>query len=186
MRQAALLLSLTFIIALSTFAQVGSPQGYAGQQKRETKALSAEEIQSLLDGEGMGLAKAAELNHYPGPKHVLDLAAKLDLSEKQAARAREIFGRMHTEAVRLGRLIVGKERELDELFAKSEINSGKLQSVSREIALLQGSLRAAHLQAHIETKSILTPAQIKKYDELRGYDAPGVRGTHQHHGHGEH
>ena len=31
----------------------------------------------------MGLALAGELNGYPGPKHVLELAAELDLSEDQ-------------------------------------------------------------------------------------------------------
>jgi hypothetical protein len=32
---------------------------YAGQEQREIKALSAEEIQSYLSGSGMGLSKAA-------------------------------------------------------------------------------------------------------------------------------
>jgi hypothetical protein len=44
---------------------------YAGQQARSIKALSDEEIAALRKGEGMGMAKAAELNGYPGPVHVL-------------------------------------------------------------------------------------------------------------------
>jgi hypothetical protein len=56
---------------------------YAGQQARTIKALSDEDIAALLKGDGMGFAKAAELNGYPGPKHVLDLAEKLKLTDAQ-------------------------------------------------------------------------------------------------------
>src|SRR5262249_16169067 len=62
-------------------AQTASP--YAGQEQRAIKALSDEEIRDLLEARGMGLAKAAELNSYPGPLHVLQLAAELGLSDAQ-------------------------------------------------------------------------------------------------------
>ena len=55
-------------------AEVTSASPYVGLEAREIKALSEEQRQELLDGHGMGLALAAELNHYPGPKHVLELA----------------------------------------------------------------------------------------------------------------
>jgi len=42
----------------------------------------------------MGLAKAAELNHYPGPRHVLDLASELKLSEEQRLRIEQIYNTM--------------------------------------------------------------------------------------------
>jgi hypothetical protein len=48
---------------------------HAGQQTRTIKALSDDEIAALCNGKGMGMAKAAELNGYPGPIHVLALAA---------------------------------------------------------------------------------------------------------------
>jgi hypothetical protein len=35
------------------------------------------------------------------------------------------------------------------------------------IARLQGDLRLVHLQAHLETKPVLTDAQTRKYYELR-------------------
>jgi Spy/CpxP family protein refolding chaperone len=34
---------------------------------------------------------------------------------------------------------------------------------------LQGELRVTHLTAHLEMKKILSPQQVAKYDELRGY-----------------
>ena len=63
-------------------AAENSAMPYAGQQTRSIKALSDEDIASLQKGERMGLAKAAELNGYPGPVHVLALAGKLGLYRK--------------------------------------------------------------------------------------------------------
>jgi len=57
---------------------------YAGQQSRSIKALPEGDIAALQNGDGMGMAKAAELNGYPGPRHVLALAAELHLTEAQA------------------------------------------------------------------------------------------------------
>lgn len=78
---------------------------YGAQQVPELKALSGEEIRGLLNGDGMGTAKVAELNHYPGPRHVLDLAYQSNLSEKQRKETQKIFDKMREEAVRLGKLI---------------------------------------------------------------------------------
>ncbi|MGH7544628.1 MAG: hypothetical protein ACREKI_00435 [Gemmatimonadota bacterium] len=45
---------------------------------------------------------------------------------------------------------------------------------------LQGELRAVHLWAHVETARLLTPAQIERYDELRGYAHSEPDATHRH------
>ena len=58
---------------------------YAGQQMRTIKALSADDIAALRDGDGIGMAKAAELNGYPGPRHVLALARELQLTTATTA-----------------------------------------------------------------------------------------------------
>lgn len=118
MRKPAWLLLLLMAPVLAQAQEHGSP--YAGRQEREIKALSADRVQAYLEGRGMELALAAELNHYPGPLHVLELAAPLKLT-------------------------------------------------------------AAHLRRHLEMKRILTPEQVKRYDELRGYAQAGVR----HEGHGK-
>ena len=41
----------------------------------DIKSLSQDDQSALLAGRGMGLARPAELNGYPGPAHVLELAA---------------------------------------------------------------------------------------------------------------
>jgi len=75
-------------------AQGHSPQGhspYAGQHARQLKALSDDEVRQLLEGAGMGYARAAELNGYPGPMHVLELADKLGLSAQQREETRRLM-----------------------------------------------------------------------------------------------
>jgi len=61
----------------------------AGQQARPIKTLSDDDLAAPRNGEGMGMAKAAELNGYPGPKHVLDLAQQLRLAD---AERRDVQG----------------------------------------------------------------------------------------------
>jgi hypothetical protein len=68
------------LFAFTSFAaEPRSP--YAGQELRDVKALSNADIEAYLAGKGMGYAKAAELNSYPGPKHVLELSKELDLTD---------------------------------------------------------------------------------------------------------
>jgi len=183
-RRGRIALATARVAALPAFS-LQSRKPYAGEEQRGIKALSAAEAEAYLKGEGMGFAKAAELNHYPGPRHVLELSGKLGLTEEQAERAREIYARMHTEAVRLGKQIVEKEEALDRLFAEEKITATALSKVTGEIARLQGELRAAHLKAHLEMKRLLTAAQVTKYDALRGYSGAGSRSRDQA-GHAKH
>jgi Spy/CpxP family protein refolding chaperone len=145
---------------------------YAGKEGPEIKALSADELKAYREGTGMGLAKPAELNHYPGPRHVLDLSGELGLTAPQKADLKAIFDRMHTAAVALGGQIVAKEKALDLAFVSGLIDEEKLRDLTAQIASLQGELRAAHLKAHVETKRVLTAQQVALYDSLRGYTAP--------------
>jgi Spy/CpxP family protein refolding chaperone len=154
---------------------------HAGQQAAELRTLSADEIQGLLNGEGMGTAKAAELNHYPGPRHVLDFPSQLQISEEQRSKTQVIYDRMHEEAVRLGKTILHREEELDNLFKKKEADSNRLKSLVMEIARLRGELRLVHLLAHLEMKRVLSREQIEKYDELQGYRTRGSSHTDHHH-----
>ena len=166
-------------VTVNNAVSVVQPASYAGQEQREIKALSPEEIKDYLAGKGMGLAKAAELNRYPGPAHVLELAEKLQLNAEQKILSEAIFKTMQTAAMRQGRALVEKERELDRLFAGGGITGENLQAALEEIGRLQAEVRRAHLQAHIEQRKILTPKQIVQYEELRGYASHAGR-AHQH------
>jgi len=156
---------------------------YAGQEKQAIKALSEEETQGYLSGSGMGFAQAAELNHYPGPRHVLDLAEDLQLSEEQRHKTQAIFEAMRTEAVRLGQQLVDRERHLDALFAAGTISEAQLEQLVADLATIHGQLRTVHLRAHLEQRAILTPEQLRRDDALRGYNASSHHITHPQHGH---
>ena len=147
----------------------GTMSRYAGDESREIKSLSADEVKGLLEGEGIGLAMAAELNHYLGPRHVLDLGNDLGLTETQKKTSQAYFDRMHARAVRIGTKLLQKEEELDKAFASGTIRPESLNRLTGEIEVLRGRLRNTHLAAHLDEKNVLTPGQIVAYDRLRGY-----------------
>ncbi len=151
---------------------------YSGQESRGIKSLSSQEVDGYLSGHGMGFAKAAELNHYPGPKHVLELHAKLNLSKVQIEQTQNIYEEMHKKTVRLGKLFVEKEKFLDDLFLNQGIDARELQASISEISKVRGEIRLAHLTAHLKMKELLKPEQISHYDKLRGYT--GGRQKHDH------
>jgi hypothetical protein len=79
-----------------------STRPYAGLQTRSIKALSAEQIADLKAGRGMSLALAAELNGYPGPRHVLELGGQLGLTDRQRGDVQRLFDQMTAEVVPIG------------------------------------------------------------------------------------
>jgi len=155
------------LLLVGSSALAASP--YAGEQGRDIKALSAQEIDGYLAGQGLGFAKAAELNGYAGPKHVLEMASELALSEEQRARTQALFDSMQAKAVALGRQLVDEERKLDRLFANAAVTPASLEESVKRIGSLQAEVRAAHLEAHLEQAKILTADQRAHYLQLRGY-----------------
>lgn len=175
--------ALSLVIAA---ALLGGPtladMPYAGQQGRSIKALSDDDIAALRKGEGMGMAKAAELNGYPGPAHVVQLAAQLGLTEAQRRDVQAIFDRMSAAAKPLGMELIERERALDQLFANRDITADGLTAATAAIGEVQGRLRAVHLAAHLETRALLNPDQIGRYQRLRGYGHSQAPAQHHHHG----
>ncbi len=180
-----LIAALVAALGASTGAALAA-DGYAGQQTRDIKSLSAGEIADLTAGRGMGLAKPAELNHYPGPAHVLELQQALGLTADQVRAVEASFARMSAAAKELGAALIDRERVLDRSFADRNVTPASLSTATGDIGVLQGRLRAVHLAAHLEMRDILTAAQVAQYDALRGYtgntppSAPPI--GHHHHG----
>lgn len=170
-------LALAFV---SSSPLVGATSSYAGQEKREIKALSDEDVQSLLSGRGMGLAKAAELNGYPGPAHVLQLAAELQLSESQTVATQALFTSMESKAGALGASLVQAERELDHLFSSKQVTRPLLAEKLEAIGQLQAKVRGAHLEVHLAQAQLLTAEQNAMYVKLRGYTGENKGHAHRH------
>lgn len=153
---------------------------YAGEQSRPTKALSEREADDLRSGRGMGLSKAAELNHRPGPRHVLDLADQLALSHAQRTEVQAVFDRMDRDAKALGAMVIDRERALDARLVQGDFERLDVERWIEEIARLQARLRFTHIDAHLHTARVMTQPQIAAYDRLRGYDGGGGGAIHDH------
>ncbi len=131
------------------------------------RGLDSAEVEALRAGDGMGQARAAELNGRPGPKHVLELADSLGLSPEQRARVEEVRARMLAAARPLGAEILAGEAGLESAFREEAMDDAELARRVKALAEQRGRLRLVHLQAHLETSALLTPAQREQYYQLR-------------------
>ena len=174
------ILAIAIVANLPALAQAQhSP--YAGQEARDIKALSADEVTQYLAGAGMRFALAAELNRYPGPMHVLELADKLALTPEQRAATANLMSEHKAEASAIGGRMVEAERMLDQLFASGKADRAALaQQVSR-VAALHGEYRLSHLDTHVRMRAMLTGEQVNRYVALRGYEGGAPLQHKQHH-----
>ncbi|NNG05648.1 MAG: hypothetical protein HKM95_16315 [Inquilinus sp.] len=174
------------MIGAGSLAAVEQP--YASLDQRPIKALSDADIDDYLNGRGMSLALAAELNGHPGPRHVLDLAESLRLTVEQRRLAETLFAEMQAEAIALGERIVAEEAALDRQFAEATADAGTIADAADRIGRLGGALRAVHLRTHVSMRAALTAGQLAAYDRLRGYGPPtgGEPGNAGQTGHGDH
>jgi Spy/CpxP family protein refolding chaperone len=161
----ATILTIAVLVNVTPGAQ--HEQHHAAGTPGTPTALTAEQVKQLLNGEGMGLARPAELNGYPGPRHVLDLGSELILTPDQEKRVETIRQQMLTRAIALGKQIVQAETDLDAAFQSGTLSERDLGTRVTAIARLHGDLRLAHLRAHLQTKPVLSAEQVKKYYEKR-------------------
>ena len=156
---------------------------YAGQDSRAIAALSEEQIEGLQAGAGLGYAKAAELNGWPGPLHVLELADALDLSPPVQAQVEALRQEMLDAVQPLGLALIAAEEELDGLFDRPDLTAAKVEEATAKSAAIEAELRAAHLVAHLKTTPLLTPHQRMLYAAARGYEThAGPHGNPMAHG----
>lgn len=170
---------LTIIIINNKKEKVSSIKSpYVGQEKRGIKAISQEDIKGLLAGTGTpfgGMAKPAELNGYPGPRHVLDAfdTGEFDLSNEQYGKISDLYEEMKIQAIELGKKIIDIEKEIDDAFSGKKITDSFLEKKVSESVILYGELRVVHLKYHLLMVKILTQEQIENYNNLRGYTKDG-------------
>jgi hypothetical protein len=152
------------ILAVMAVFPAFADTSYAGLQQRPIKALSAQQIDDLRAGRGMGMALAAELNDYPGPRYVLDLSNKLGLTPAQRKR-------------------------VSRLFAQKRAGDAELRSITAVIARRNGDLRYVHLGYHLSVCGLLSDRQIARYAALRGSEDQSDKKSPEpgrHRGHGRH
>jgi hypothetical protein len=150
----------------------GSSLGPAGVPR----SLAPEQIRGLQKGEEMGLARAAELNGYPDPVHVLEAArtGKIDLFADQREAIERVQAAAEAKAQALGSQILAQEASLEAGFRTGRVADAELAQRVQEIAGGLAELRLTHLRAHLLTAALLRPEQIEEYYQFRGDFAPSA------------
>lgn len=142
---------------------------YAGQQDRQIKSLSEDDISELRRGGGWGLALPAELNGKPGPAHLLELRDAIGLSKNQVAAIEEIYADMRAEAIAAGERFIAAEAALSTAFAAGGLDVAELRKLVRAAEAARSELRYVHLSRHLATPPLLSDQQLGRYNILRGY-----------------
>jgi hypothetical protein len=81
----------------------------------------------------------------------------------------ELFAALTAEAIPLGEQLIAQEADLDRQFTNKTITPASLAASTDAIGATHAALRQAHLKYHLFTVEVLTPAQVQRYSELRGY-----------------
>jgi hypothetical protein len=81
----------------------------------------------------------------------------------------------------LGTRLIEQEADLDRQFAGRTVTPESLKTSIAAVAATQGSLRETHMKYHLSTGAILSPSQMTKYAELRGYGGGHGSGHRRHH-----
>ena len=166
-----LLALLTASVAtLSVASAEEAHQPYKGFEAREITSLSDQDIEALRQGAGWGLALPAELNGFPGPAHVLELAEQLGLSAPQKQQVSSIVDAMRADAIAKGEALIEAERKLDQGFRSGNLQEGELKRLIEDAGAARAELRYVHLSRHLITLELLNADQVAAYAVLRGYD----------------
>ena len=142
---------------------------YSGFDKRQVASFSDAEVAAMLDGRGMGFALSAEINGYPGPAHILELADQLGLTTVQREVIRQRFEFMQVRAREAATRYVAAEKALDQAFRENVMDLVAIKRLTVEADNMRSETRFAHLQAHVEARRILAKDQLERYATLRGY-----------------
>jgi len=109
------------------------------------------------------------LNGFPGPRHILDLANELQLTEEQKENITAIYNKMKVDAVARGHEIIDIENIVNEKFENGTITDEDLRQLLLLSAQDYGNLRYVHLSTHLKMMDLLSQEQINLYNNLRGY-----------------
>lgn len=164
------LIVLAVLWPLAAAAQQ-SHSDYAGMENRDIKALSDADLDDPRRGMGWGLALAAELNGVPGPAHLLELKDRIGLNPDQVSAIGKILAQMTSEAQAAGAEFIAAEQAIEAAFRAGDLSPDGLRDLIERASAARSELRYIHLVRHLQTPPLLSNAQIKAYNRLRGYAA---------------
>ena len=154
-----------------TIKLTSTPSDYVVLLDTDIRGLDQKTIEGFLTGKGLGQALPAELNGYPGPRHVIDMAEELELTDEQLATIQALFDHMVSNVVPFGEQYLEEYANLESAFRKGTISKEYLQSQLEKISAIEVQLRYSHLSTHLATIDILNEKQVMQYNMMRGYSA---------------
>jgi len=146
-----------------------TPSAYVSLLDSEIRGLDQDTIEGYLTGKGLGQALPAELNGYPGPRHTIDMAEEMELTDEQLAQVQALFDDMQSAVLPLGEKYLESVAELELAFREGTITDEYLQSQLENITGIEAQMRYVHLSTHLATIDILNHDQIMEYNMMRGY-----------------
>jgi Spy/CpxP family protein refolding chaperone len=158
-------LAAASVAAAPAAAQHGGGHQHHGSASAE--ACEAEFQKVIADGRGFGMAFVADKNGYPGPLHVLELAARLGLTPEQETRVRALLDAMYAQSRPRGAALGDAERALSRLFEARTADETAVRAAAAAVERARGELRLVHLLAHLRTRALLTEEQIRAYHSAR-------------------
>lgn len=113
-------------------------------------AIPKDDIEGYLSGAGMGMAKVADHNFYPGPVHVLEFSEELGLTDAQVEQTQDLYLKMKNKAATLGAELIVKETQLQKAFANKTVSQSVLRELVSMASRLKGEIRYTHLETHLQ------------------------------------
>ncbi len=163
-------LSAVMLVAALAVVQHQHERLAAGRPQNSAEAAHhaflEQERAAIEKGEGFGMAMPADMNGFPGPRHVLDMKAELKLTAGQETAMQKLYERMHQKALERGREVLAAEQRLGQMFAEKR-SEAELREETYRAASLRAELRWVHLRTHLAARNLLTAAQVDTYMRLR-------------------
>jgi hypothetical protein len=169
---ASFLLPLAAVAIASAFPAALRLPRLSGQTKHDNSAHASHQMcidaerEALARGEGFGMALPADHAGYPGPRHLLDLAAELKLSAEQVRDIHKLFDDMKAKAQQRAGEIQSAQELLEKMFRENRPEAD-LREQSFRVDSITAELRWVHLSAHLAARKLLSPEQVAAYQRLR-------------------
>lgn len=172
MRRIAAIAALAVTLAVGIgLGAVGSHRTLPRAEADGNSSVSTASIVVPMNGEDVS---GAERHLFPAPHTAIFMANDLGLDEVQRRKLHALQLALDSDAAAIGRRIHAEEARLDRAFMENVIDSGRIDGLTARIGSLQAQLRAARLRAHLATRDLLSPEQLLRYAELRGFEAAEI------------
>ncbi len=156
-------------IAAAVVPATGSAQSPSGKRAlggtidfRYERPLS-----ELCPGLGVSLADASVLGGFSEPGRAAALADLLNLSDRQRIGAAEIMSAMQAESIPVANKLAVQMAELRARLARGELTEETHRIATQGAAASHARLKAIQAKYYPLMAELLTPAQVRRYNELR-------------------